>query len=84
MHTKGTILTCRYNAPWDICDESRLFIDDQGRKKYEPSRNDDNINVHKIDLLTLWRANVVFQQVLSCYVVLKYINKYASKAEKRS
>jgi len=80
---KGTILTCWYNAPWDLCDESRLFIDDQGRKKYEPTRNDDKLNVHNIDLLTMWRANVDCQPVLSRYAMLKYIAKYTSKAEKR-
>ena len=29
LRKKGTILTCRYNAPWDLSEESRLFIDDQ-------------------------------------------------------
>lgn len=48
-----TILICQYNAPWDLCDELRLFIDDEGRKKYEPKRNDDKLNVHNIDLLTM-------------------------------
>ena len=61
----GIILTCWYNALWDLCDESRLFIDDQGRKKYEPARNDDRLNVHNIDLLTMWRENVDFQPMLS-------------------
>lgn len=79
---KGTILTCLYNAPWDLCNESRLFIDDQGRKKYDLARNDDRLNVHNIDLLTMWHANVDCHRVLSHYVVLKYIAKYASKAEK--
>ena len=32
----------------------------------------------------MWRANVDFQPVVSRYAVLKYIAKYASKAEKRS
>jgi len=84
LRKKGTILTCRYNSPWDLCDELRLFIDDQGRKKYEPARNDDRLNVHNIDLLTMWHGNVDFQPVLSRNVVLKYIAKYASKAQKRS
>ena len=79
---KGTILTCWYNAPWDLSEESRLFIDDQGRKKYDPIRNDDRLNVHKIDLLTMWHVNVDCQPVLSQHDVLKYIAKYASKAEK--
>lgn len=84
LHKKGTILTCRYNSPWDIYGESRLFIDDHRRKKYEAASNDDRFNVHKIDLLTMWHANVDCQPVLSCYPVLKYISKYSSKAERRS
>ena len=77
---KDTILTCQYNYPWDHFDESRLFIDDQGRKKYEPTRNDDRLNVHNIDLITMWCANVDCEPVFSRYAVLKYIAKYASKA----
>ena len=61
-----------------------MFIDDQGRKKYDPVRNDDRLNVHNIDLIIMWHANVDFQPVLSWHVVLKYIAKYASKEERRS
>jgi len=64
----------------DICDESRLFIDDQGRKKYEPTINHDRFNVHNIDLLTMWHANVAFQPVLTHDLAMKYIAKYTSKA----
>ena len=75
LHKKGTILTCRYNSPWDISEESIFFINDQGRKKYDPTRNDDRLNVHNIDLLTMWHANVDFQPVPSQHDVLKYIAK---------
>jgi hypothetical protein len=81
---KGSILKCRYNAPWEVRDDSILFIDEKGKKKYEPTRNDDRLNVHNVDLLAMWRANVDCQPVVSRHVVLKYIAKYASKAEKRS
>jgi ATP-dependent DNA helicase PIF1 len=84
LRKKGSILSCRYNAPWDVRDESLLFIDEKGRKKYEPARNDDRLNIHNLDLLAMWRANVDCQPVVSRHVVLKYIAKYASKAEKRS
>ena len=80
----GTIRACWYNAPWDLSKESRLFIDDQGRKKYDPTRNDDRLNVHNIDLLKMCRENFDCQPVLSQHVVVKYISKYASKVEKRS
>jgi hypothetical protein len=77
---KGYVLTCRYNAPWEVRDDSLLFIDEKGRKKYEPTRNDDRLNVHHVDLLAMWCANVDCQPVVSRHVVLKYITKYASKA----
>ena len=32
-------------------------------------------------MLSIWRANVNCQPILSKHVVLKYISKYASKAE---
>jgi hypothetical protein len=37
LRKKGAILSCRYNAPWEVRDESLLFIDEKGRKKYEPA-----------------------------------------------
>jgi hypothetical protein len=84
LHKKGYVVTCRYNAPWEVRDDSLLFIDEKGRKKYEPTRNDDRLNVHNVDLLAMWHANVDCQPVVSRHVVLKYIAKYASKEEKRS
>ena len=84
LRKKGSILSCCYNSPWDVQDESLLFIDEKGRKKYEPARNDDRLNIHNLDLLAMWRANVDCQPVVSRHAVLKYIAKYASKAEKRS
>jgi hypothetical protein len=32
---KGSIITCRYNAPWEVHDDSILFIDEKGKNKYE-------------------------------------------------
>lgn len=81
---KGCYSNMSVQCSMDLYGESRLFIDDQGRKKYEPTRNYDRLNVHNIDLLTMWRANVDFQPVLSHYDVLKYITKYALKEKKRS
>ena len=52
-------------------------------KIYELEINDYKLNAHNIDLLTMWHANVDFHAALSRYVVLKYIAKYVSKAEKR-
>eukprot|EP01018_Ginkgo_biloba_P021168 Gb_06945 [translate_table: standard] len=84
LRKKGRVLKCRYNAPWQLRNESVLLIDEQGKKLYEPRRNDDRVNVHNADLLVMWRANVNWQPVTSTYVVLRYIAKYAAKSEKAS
>jgi hypothetical protein len=52
-------------------------------RKMSHHENDDRINVHNIDLLSMCRANVDYQLVFFHRVVLKYIAKYASKEEKR-
>ena len=75
---------CRYNAPWQLQDQSKIFVNDKGHKKYEPAHNDDRLNVHNIPLLSIWRSNVDFQPILSRHAVLKYIAKYASKSERIS
>ena len=49
---------CQYNAPWELQDESKIFVNDKGQKKYEPARNDDRLNVHNITLLSIWCDNV--------------------------
>ena len=61
-----------------------MSIDEHGHKTYNPARHDDRLNIHNYDILSIWRANVEFQPVLSCHVVLKYILKYASKVESKS
>jgi len=50
-------------------------------KKFVPSWNDDPLNVHNVDVLTMWRKNVDYQPIFSRHAVLKYIAKYASKVE---
>ena len=75
---------CRYNAPWELQDQSKIFVNDKGHKKYEPTHNDGELNVHNIPLLSMWCVNVDCQPLFSCRAVLKYIAKYASKAERIS
>ena len=79
-------LNCRYNAPWVVnINGSKLYEDAEcGGKKIEPQRNDDRVNSHNRYILQLWRENIDWQPVLSAHVVIKYIAKYASKAEKSS
>ena len=78
------MLSCRYGVPWELKSTSLLFIDDKGHKTYVPARNDERLNIHNADLLSIWRENVDCQPVLSRHDVLKYISKYAAKAETRS
>lgn len=42
------------------------------------------LNVHNLHMLSIWRANIDFQPVLSRHAVLNYISKYASKSESKS
>ena len=76
---------CKRKAPpWELHATSTLQIDEHGRKTCNPARHDDRLNIHNYDILSIWRANVEFQRVLSCHVVLNYILKYASKVESKS
>jgi hypothetical protein len=84
LRRKGTTLECRYKFPWKVQMESSLYIDEMGQKTYRPTCNDERLNIHNSNILQAWRENVDFQPVLSRYAVLKYIAKYASKAEGRS
>ncbi|XP_059076868.1 uncharacterized protein LOC131031330 [Cryptomeria japonica] len=75
-----------YNAPWPLnLSGSKLYEDiETGEKKFEPARNDDRVNSHNRHILQLWRANIDWQPILSKHAVVKYIAKYAAKAEKSS
>ncbi|XP_057857720.1 uncharacterized protein LOC131066866 [Cryptomeria japonica] len=84
LHKKGTSLQCCYKAPWNITEKSSLSNDDNGQPKHTPACNDDRLNLHNPFILSIWRANVDCQPVLSIDVVIKYIAKYATKAENKS
>ncbi|XP_059064840.1 uncharacterized protein LOC131856900 [Cryptomeria japonica] len=84
LRRKGTSLQCRYKAPWNITEKSSLSNDDNGQPKHTPARNDDRLNLHNPFILSIWRANVDCQPVLSIDAVIKYIAKYAAKAENKS
>ena len=47
-------------------------------------RNDERVNSHNHYILQLWRENIDWQPVLSAHAIIRYIAKYASKAEKSS
>ena len=73
-----------YHAPWDLCDHSKIYIDEKGDKKYEPKRNDDRVNTHNRETLMMWRVNIYWQPVLSKRVIINYIEKYVAKSKKGS
>jgi hypothetical protein len=80
---KSYNLQCKYNLPWTLHTNSSLFLDASSKTKFEPARNDDRINIHNHDILIVWKENMDFQPTLSLHTVIKYISKYASKAEGR-
>lgn len=84
LSKKGTSLVCRYKAPWNMQDKSILSNDDNGQPKHTHARNDDHLNLYNPSILSIWRANVDCQSVLSINAVLKYITKYAAKVEHKS
>ncbi|XP_059070854.1 uncharacterized protein LOC131028544 [Cryptomeria japonica] len=81
---KGTSLVCHYKAPWSIKEKSSLSNDANGQPTYTPARNDDRLDLHNPFILSIWRANVDCQPVLSIHAVIKYIAKYAAKAKNKS
>ena len=84
LRKKGTYVQCRYGFSYEVQATSLLFIDPNGRKTYNPARNDPLLNIHSLTMLSKWRANVDCQPVLCKHFVLKYISKYASKVEPKS
>lgn len=65
LHKKGNKIECRYKAPWKEQLISTLLIDIDGKKKYEPERNDDRLNIHNPQIISIWRANIDCQLVIS-------------------
>ena len=50
---KGTFVQCRYGFPYDLQATSSLFIDPNGCKRYNPTRNDSFINIHNPTMLSM-------------------------------
>jgi len=53
LRKKDNVLSCQYGVPWDLKSTSSLFIDDKGHKTYLPARNDERLNIHNADLLSI-------------------------------
>ena len=77
-------MKCCYGFPYELQATYSLFIDANGRKTYNPARNDSLINIHNPVMLSIWRDNVDCQHVLCKHVVFKYISNYASQAKPKS
>ena len=69
---------------WILLDLNYMKTQEQVKKEIEPARNDDRVNSHNCHILQLWRENIDWQPISSKHVVNKYIEKYASKAQKSS
>lgn len=61
-----------------------LTTNNEQNASYKPARNDDCLNIHNPQMLSICSANVYCQLVTSKKFVLNYISKYASKTEIKS
>ena len=59
LHKKVGRLVCHYKAPWDLCDHSKLYLDQNWEKIYEPRRNDDRLNTQNCETLDVEGYTIV-------------------------
>ena len=57
LQKKVRKLLCRYKEPWELCNTSKLYVDENGEKRYKPKRNDERMNTHNSETLIMWRSN---------------------------
>lgn len=81
-----TSLVCRFHFPLPVSKETKISKDSDGRWHLNLYRTEADIDTNRYNPLYLqaWRANTDFQPILSLHAVLKYIAKYATKAETAS
>ncbi|XP_059070535.1 uncharacterized protein LOC131860176 [Cryptomeria japonica] len=85
LKKKGcSTLHCCYKAPWPEQDFSTLIVDAANNPSYEPTRNDNRLNIHSPIMLAIWRSNIDCQPVCSKMAVIQYISKYAAKTKQKS
>jgi hypothetical protein len=75
---------CRFDYPMQLRQAAGIELDSKRRCKFEPRRNDPLMNSFNTPMILGWRANIDIKPVLSKYVVINYIAKYASKSEKQA
>ena len=84
----AAVFKCRFGYPYAECEETRLeFTElDSGHVKANlvSRRNEGNMSSHSQVLRQNWRVNVDIQLLQDWEDVVRHINKYVSKHEKRS
>ncbi len=74
----------QFRYPKDYTECTLIRDDDKGQPELIIMCNDLFINPYNRLQLQGWHANVDLKLILSIYVALQYISKYASKGESRS
>ena len=85
-------LKCRFNYPFDLCNETRLEFEKIHTKdkliqygaKIITKRNDPRLNNHQRVQLQGWRANCDIQVVTDHHACVEYLAKYAANGEPKS
>lgn len=64
-------VVCRFDFPFQTCDQAKVGVDSLGRPRFEARRNDPYTNCYNPTLLMLWRANIDIKPVMSRYYAIK-------------
>jgi hypothetical protein len=76
---------CRFGFPKECCNESVLAkANEKSFPEFHTKRNDPILNSYNAGVILGWRANIDFRPVINKEAVIKYVAKYASKAETAS
>ena len=83
-----TQATCRFDYPRPLQEETSIHFEvlpsNRIRAKVITKRNDPLINTHNQTLLQHWRANVDVQVIIDIEDCVRYMTKYAAKAETKT
>ena len=84
LKTKKGKQKCRFGYPKPLQQVTTIVTQEDGEPMVVTARNDSLLNAYNPMQLSAWRANVDMQYILSRQKVIKYVAKYATKAEPRS
>lgn len=65
---------CRFDYPLKCTDHARVRFDSKRRPRFEPRRNDSNLNAYTPATSLGWRANIDIKPLLSEEAAIKYIS----------